>query len=304
MLKRYTLKKLYITSLCLVVIFLFAIFPVKEDKSIFKSNLTILSNDDLESIYLKDDNDYLTLTHVYLESNELEQTLKDKINILIKDSILKNKVPKNFNSFIPKNTKVLDLFVKDGVVTVNFSKDILNVEKDDEEKMIEGIIYTLTEDNLVDKVIIQVDGKTLLKLPKSGNTLPSILTRQYGINKKYNIDSVTNITNTTIFYINDIDENLYLTPVTYVSNDTRDKVSIIIDELTSTPVYQSTLKSYLNSDVTLNNFEKIDNVMYLTFNEGVFNNNLSDSLLETVKYTISMSIMENYDINDVIITLE
>lgn len=304
MIKRYTLNKIYVTTLSLLVVFLFTIFPVKNEVSIFETNLTILDNENLENVYLKDNNNYLTLTHVYLESDDLEKTLIDKLNILISNSSLKSKLPKHFKAFIPENTKVLDLSIKNDLVTVNFSKEFLNTTLNDEEKMIEGIIYTLTEEESINKVIIQVDGKTLSKLPISGNTLPSVLTRDYGINKKYNIDSITGITKTTIYYINDIEDDIYFTPVTYVSNDSREKVSIIIDELTSTPVYQNTLKSYLNSNAELNSFEEVDNIMYLTFNEGVFNENLSNNLLETVKYTISMSIMENYDIDEVVINLE
>ena len=55
---------------------------------------------------------------------------------------------------------------------------------DTEEQMIEALIYSLTEIKDINKIMIFVEGETLLTLPNSKKTLPSILDRNYGINKK------------------------------------------------------------------------------------------------------------------------
>lgn len=298
MIRRYAMKKLSITTLALIVILLYALFPVKE-KDVFEKNVTYIDNEKLDYVYLNDRYDYLTLSMIDINAETEEEKLKEKLEILIKNGKYKDKIPKHFNAVIPENTKINSLTIKDNVVTVDFSKEILNVTKETEEKMIESIIFTLTENSSVNSVVIKVDGGVLDKLPNSKTYLPSPLTRKYGINKKYEINSLNNINCTTIFYMNEIDEETYYTPVSLFTNDTRDKVSIIIDELKSTSVYQDTLKSYLDANVSLTNYEEVDNIMYLVFNEGI-NTNLNEDILESVKYTISASIKENYDVDDVI----
>ena len=53
--------------------------------------------------------------------------------------------------------------------------------------------------------------------------------------------------------------------------------------------------SFLNSNVELLGYEEEGNVMFLNFNDYLFDGN--DKLLEEVVYTISYSVFENYDVN-------
>lgn len=96
-----------------------------------------------------------------------------------------------------------------------------------------------------------VDGNILTKLPKTGINLPTTLDRSYGINKEYDINSTKNITNVTVYYVNKYNGNEYYVPVTKYVNDDREKIQIIVDELTSSPIYSSNLMSYLNSNTKL-----------------------------------------------------
>jgi len=302
MIRRYAMKKLTITTLALIVILLYAVFPVKEQET-FEKNVTYIDNEKLDYVYLNDRNDYLTLSLIDIQGDTEEEKLKEKLEILIKNGKYKDRIPKHFNAVIPENTTIKSLTIKDNIVTVDFSNKILNVSKETEEKMVESIIFTLTENSSVNSVIIKVDGNVLDKLPNSNTYLPSPLTRKYGINKKYEINSLNDINCTTIFYMNEIDDEMYYTPVSLFTNDTREKVSIIIDELKSTSVYQNTLKSYLDANVSLTNYEEVDNIMYLVFSDGI-NTNLDENILESVKYTISASIKENYDVDDVIFQIK
>lgn len=299
MIKRYTYNRIYITTLSILIVFLFVIFPKKESETNFQTNYIVIENDSLESVYLLDDKNYLTKTLISINSDDLVKTLKDKITLLIIDSDLKSFVPNNFNPIIPPSTKINDLKVKNDTVSIDFSFEFLNMDKDLEEKIIESIIYTLTDEDSINKVIISVDKKPLEYLPISKKKLPRILTREFGINKKYNINGITNITNTTVYFLNEIDNNIFYTPVTYITNDERDKVDIIIEELSNS--YQDNLKSYLKANAKLSEYEQVDNIMYLTFNSLFYDEGMDDKIIETVKYTISMSIKENYDVDDVII---
>ena len=76
-------------------------------------------------------------------------------------------IPNGFRAMIPAGTEILDLKLENKILTINFSKDLLTINEKDEEKMIEAIIYSLTSIEGIDKVVIQVEGKVLEKLPHS-----------------------------------------------------------------------------------------------------------------------------------------
>ena len=129
--------------------------------------------------------------------------------------------------------------------------------------------------------------------------LPSVLDRSYGINKDYDINSLYGLTKTTIYYTSKQDDLTYYVPVTKITNDETEKVTIIVNELKSSLLYQSNLSSYLSSKAELKKFEKIEDVMTLTFNDKIFDSIYDQNILEEVSYTIGMSVLENYDVSKV-----
>ena len=92
---------------------------------------------------------------------------------------------------------------------------------------------------------------------------------------------------TVTFYIN------FLNPK-YV-NDDRDKILVIIDELTSSYIYEDNLMSFLNNKVKLLEHSIENDVFFLNFNEYLFDSN--DIVLEEVLYCISYSVFDNYDVS-------
>ena len=65
-------------------------------------------------------------------------------------------------------------------------------------------------------------------------------------------------------------------------NDNRDKISIVIDELTSGFNYQTNLMSFLNSDVSLVSNMIEDDTLKLEFNTALFDDVTSKEVLEEV----------------------
>ena len=100
-------------------------------------------------------------------------------------------------------------------------------DKDNEEKMIEAIIYSLTEIKEIKKIKILVENNPLTKLPNSQKKLPDCLDKNYGINKIYNLDSIKESTKTTIYYLSKFQDYHYFVPVTKINNEKTEKVEII-----------------------------------------------------------------------------
>lgn len=300
MLKKMSVRKIAVTSFALFIMLLFYFFPVANNTLEVDKNYNYEESIEKESVYLIDKYEYVSKVMLPIENDDILEQAKSKIQYLIIDSENIDNIPNGFRPIIPLGTEILNLELKEKILTINFSKEFLNISKNDEEKMIEALIYSLTDIKGIERLIIKIDGKLLEKLPKSEKILPNILDRSYGINKIYDFSSLTNLTKTTIYYLNIINDNVYYTPVTKINNDDREKITVIIDELKSNLVYQSNLSSYLSAVAELKSYEIVENVMHLTFNEKILNNLKSKDILEEVKYTISMSVEENYDVDSVI----
>lgn len=293
MLKKMGLRKIIITTSALFVIGLLYLFPTKDVK--INKSINYIEEDKLVNVYLLDKYSYVSEVNVDVENDNLEEKLKEKLTILTNDSEKKDKIPKHFKSIIPSGTKINSLTIENDIVTVDFSKELLSISLVEEEKMIEAIIFTLTSEKEINKVIIKVEGSLLERLPNSNKLLPEVLDRSFGINKSYDINELYGLTKTTIYYTSNIDGDIYYVPVTKVDNSKEEKVTVIVNELKSSILYQSNLSSYLNSNVELKKYEKEQEVMNLTFNDKIFDSIYNNNILEEVVYTIGKSVMENYE---------
>ena len=308
MLKRITFKKIIVTTAVIFALLLIYLIPgVKDDELEFNQELEYVdTNITKSSIYLLDSKNNLAYTNIIVSSDkkQIEKRAKEILEILIMDGSGESKIPSGFRSILPSDTKILSINYDNKLIKVNFSKEILEINKNLEEKMIEAIVFSLTSIDDIDKVIIYVEGEILTKLPKTGLNLPSTLDRSYGINKHYDISSRNNINNTTIYYIDKHNNDIYYVPVTKYTNDTREKISIIIDELSTSYTYNTGLMSYLNANTKLLAVEKEENKLKLFFNNYIFEDFDNKNILEEVINTISYSIYDNYNIDEVIFIVD
>lgn len=297
MLKRICTKKLIISSIVLFIVGILYLVP-NDKKANIETNISYVNYElKTNEIFLLDQNNYISRTKIATE-NEDEELIDEVINILICNGEGEDKIPDGFKCTINEKTKINSINLKNKTLKIDFSKDLLNTTKDMEEKMIESLVYTLTGLDNVDNIIIYTNGQLLTTLPQNNITLPTTLNRNFGINKKYELTNSKNINKTTIYYINKLHDNIYYTPITLVNNDNREKIEIIIDELSNT-ILNNNLASYLNNNTKVLNSEIKNNTMYLNFNENILNDFDNNSILEEVIYTISLSVNDNYTIKNV-----
>ena len=299
MLKRFSLKKISKYTVLLIVVFLFYLFPKKEDYILTKSVEKEI-NAKFHDIFLIDKNNYVSKTIIEVNSNSKNKLVEELIEILIIDGKYQDKIPNGFKAVLPPNTKLINSDIRDNTVILNFNNDLLDTSKEMEERIIESIIYTMTSIKGIDIVNINIEGKQLEKLNKNNILLPKILKRNFGINKIYDITDFKNVTKIIIYYTSKTSNDYtYYVPVTKYINTNKDKIKIIIDELTSKISYESNLMSYLNSNTKLLDYSFNDNEIDLNFNEYLFDNNKNQKVLEEVIYSISYSLEDNYNISKV-----
>ena len=228
-------------------------------------------------------------------NQKLSEKAKSILNNLIDTS--NELLPNGLNRIIPKKTKVLDVNYKEGIITVNFSKEILSIDDRKVEKMLEAITFSLLEISDINGVIVVVDGVNINK-EITNKSLPNVFTKEFGINKRYDIKKRRDIQKVVIYYLDEIDGENYFVPITKYVDDNREKISIVIDDLSSSYIYEPNLVSYLNQNTELINYELDTDTMILNFNTSIFMND--KEILEEVVYSISYSVFDNYDVEEVV----
>jgi germination protein M len=306
MLRKMMYRKIIVSSSLLLVILMLYLIPTnKQEINIPNQTLEYVYPNDLEVIYLLDDNDYLSRTQISASNKDLLSKSTDLIEALTIDGKKKDIISNGFKALLPRNTKVLNVELNDGILTINFSKEFNDIDTEYEEKIIESLIYTLTSIDGIEKIQILVENNKLTQLPNSKKILPEYLDKNYGINKQYELTSLNDILSYTIYYVNHYNNESYYTPVTkYINSDEQDKVKIIIDELSASITYETNLMSYLDTNVRLLDYEMIDNKVKLNFNNLILSDITSNVILEEVIYTIGLSLCDELDVEEVIFQVE
>ena len=161
--------------------------------------------------------------------------------------------------------------------------------------MIESIVYSIMDLGGVKGVILEVEEE----IPDEYN---KVLDKSIGINKTYNITSRNDINKVVVYYIEDISGDKYFVPVTKYMNKKDDKIKIVVDELTTSYIYEPNLMSFLNSNTKLLDYKEQENLMTVNFNNAIFDGD--SKILEEVSYTLAYSVFDNYDVSQVIIQVD
>ncbi len=288
MLKIFSVRKILITSLLLLVALILYSFPEQLESNIEDTKYNSIN------IYLIDSNNYVAMTSIISKDDNFDYKVKTIINGL---TIGSDNVPKGFSAIIPRNTRLLDYSLDKGLLKVNFSKEFMNIDLENEDKMIQSIVYSLTTLNGVEKVMIFVEGKILDKLPNSFKRLDTVLDRSYGINRVIDIDTFSGNHMVTVYYLGD---NYSYVPISYITNDDTDKIDIIVNSLKTNRFNSSNLSSHLDYQVELMNYERVDDDFFLNFSESLLDSVYDGKLKEEVKYALSYSIFDTFNAENVV----
>jgi germination protein M len=298
MFKKGIIRRITIATLACLILLITYFFPTKLESDTYTETLSY-SDIKKSAVYLINDDALVSRVDIMVNEEDTLKKVKEIINYLTIDSSESKYLPEKFYSIIPSGTKINNLSLEDNLLKIDFSKELLNTTKEQERKMLEAIIYSLTEIPDIKEIIIFVDGEQLTELPFSKEKLPTILDKNFGINKVYEIDSIKNTKQTTIYYGSKTDEVFYYVPLTYVSNTQEDKIEIIIEKLKTTPIYEGKLISYLNANAEITEYQIKEEEIKLIFNKYLLNDLNENNILEEVQYTIYLSMRDTYNVEKI-----
>lgn len=290
MLRKKIIRKICYTTFIFFILLIISTFSNKE---IIPNTKTEYKND-LINIYLLNKDNYLTEVMILVNDKNDYNTVFEIVSQLKNN----NKYYDSLKGVIPNNTKINKIEFIDSILYIDFNEELLNVNDDLEEKLIESLVYSIMSINGVKGIKISINGKNLEVLPKSNIILDDILTKKIGINKEYRLTSTNNILKVVLYYYQEIDNNKYYVPVTKYVNNKEDKIKVIIDNLKNGYLYQTNLMSYLNNRIEVLEYEEVNNIISLSFNNLITLD--PEGAQEEVIYTISNSIFSSMDVEKII----
>ena len=305
MLRKFAYNKIFRTTGMLLLFLLLLLFPASKKYSLEEDVLIKTSNTiKKHEVFLIDKDGYVARTKVNIKHLNDEEYAKKLVELLIIGGKYESKIPNGFRAILPSDLKINKVNINKDEITIDLSEAFYDLEIKNEDAALELITYNLTTINGVNKVYITINGKTLQAFKSSGRSVTQPFTRKNGVNKNYDVVNYKNTNSVTVYYINKNNTGYYYVPVTKISNDNRDKIKIIVDELTSSYIYETNLMSFLNYNTKLLSYEEKDDVLTLNFNNYLFDDTNSKAVLEEVIYSISLSVRDNYDVKEVIFNVD
>lgn len=287
MIKIFTFRRITIVSLLLLLAIILYSYPEEINENVVPDNAC-----DTINIYLVNPNDYVVMSSIKSPID-----FDSKI-IAILDSLKFGN--DSLRGVFSKDIKLLDYSLDQGLLKLNFNESFYNVNLENEELMIQSLIYSFTALEEVDRIMIFVNGKRLLELPNSHKKLDLYLDRSYGVNKVFEITTFVDTKMITVYYPTEFD---YYVPVSYIVNDSEDKINIIVKYAKTNKFNNTNLSSHLDYQVELINYEANENEVFLNFNDVLLSSIYDGELKEEVKYALSYSIFDTLNVENVVFSV-
>lgn len=272
-------------KMTLIMFLLLSVFTLinSNPEKVLRTNVEIKNIEEVPKteIYLLSNNNYLVEANIYLENSSLEEKAKKIIEYL---KINNKKLPHGLKGYLLDNVVVNKINVEESNLKISFSKEFLNIENKD--LVISGLVYSLTKLPNIETIEVFVEDSYLENYNYK-------LNKDIGINKEYLLNKRNDIKQVTVYYYTEINNIEYLTPVTKYVNDEREKVEIIIEELSNN--IPDNLIGYLSDKTKLVDYQEDNSLIVLNFDKEFKSSN--QIINQKTMNLIAQSIFENYDLN-------
>lgn len=286
---------------------------VKESMNAKDEDLQIVKSDDLDLEVVEEEG--LRKTVLYFKSNEGflvpvmkripwgEGIAKASLMNMVDNSELRDSLSaKGLSPILPAGTKVNGISVDEatGLCKVDFSSEVANVDsQEDEENLIKGVVYTLTEFPSIKEVKITVDGKEL-----------SVLQNSVAINKplsRENINVVGNIeegsSKIVVYYKGENNLDLdYFIPVTIPTMAAQPNIYTALELVLQGPPEDVGLRSDVPKDLKIGAIEIKDNIAYVDI-ESAKKSTLDDKQLSELMKNIGLTLGQFEEIENIEVLL-
>ncbi|MBA4496273.1 GerMN domain-containing protein [Paenactinomyces guangxiensis] len=239
-----------------------------------------------------------------LELPSVKGIAKEAMKFMVKGGPGESMLPKGFSPILPKGTKIKGLDIQDKTATVDFSKEFLNYDLKQEDKILSALTWTLTGFPNVKEVNIWVDGRPLAVMPK-GKAPAQGLTRSRGINLEISpgVEMGQSMPVTLYFLGQTADNSVYYVPVTRMVKRNENVAHEALKELIKGPMQNSNLSGALDTATEVNRVQIKGDVITADFDEQLLQFNDQRSASKDALNCIVFSLTENSPAKKVKITV-
>lgn len=267
-------KKIIIIGILIVVVVVLLLIPRDVYKKIFKKNTTNPNQPIEELVYqtlfVKNDKNCLVgikVGVIKLEDDEIAQ----KWDLLTKNV---SSLPSGYTSPINSSTTLYSHVIDSTSLVLNVSEDFVN---SDGRTAIECLAWNFCNDK-IKNVVVKVDDKIIDEV---GNFYFSRITKEMGTNFTYEAQDLFESSYLTVVYY----ENDVIKPVTYFFDDSNNIYDYAIGKMFKNDKDLSELVNAKGYTYEVKDTELVINLSY----GGSFDDNMKNTILETVKLNFKLS---------------
>lgn len=223
----------------------------------------LAQNREMLTVYLLDRNGYVAPMTMNLggERKTSRTMAEEAIAWMTADTKTADQLPAGFAAPLPQGTvvKSVEANTENRTVTIDFSNAFPGQSAGNERRMLEALVWTMTELPGIDKVKITVAGNPLRTLPSSGTPVYDELTRAIGINLEHDKDvNMNRSMGVTLYFSAVTPEGAgYFIPVTRLIERQQDRARAALEQLIKGPLDRKGLKPVLTTDMTVEQLSQL-----------------------------------------------
>jgi germination protein M len=217
----------------------------------------LMEGNDVVTVYLQDRNGYLAPMSLRLEADQSSSrsSAEKAMEWMTANKQLADQLPPGFKAILPEGTRVSSITENhsEGTIAIDFAAPFPSIIASQERKVLEALVWTLTELPGIDKVKLSVAGQPLRSFPSSGLPVDEVLTRGVGINLETGQDVQVNrsMAVTLYFSAQSASGEGYFVPVTRLINRQADTAKAALEQLILGPKNLKSLNPVLIKGMTI-----------------------------------------------------
>jgi germination protein M len=248
--------------------------PSSEEQAMINDTAAAQLTDgtDVVTVYLLDRNGYLAPMSLRMDTGQSSPSTSAEKAIawMTINEQQADQLPPGFTAVLPQGTKVNSVTENKGTISIDFAAPFPGIIASQERKVLEALVWTLTELPGINKVRLSVAGKPLQSLPSSGLPIDQVLTRGVGINLEtaQGVQINRSMAVTLYFSSQSADGEGYFVPVTRLINRQPDPAKAALEQLILGPQNTKVLNPVLTSDMTIEKLSQMADTVNVSLQDA------------------------------------
>ena len=204
-----------------------------KDKDTIKVNVELVDNDTNYRVFLiSEDNIVVPVTLPAEERLDMSEVIIDVFNHLKDNKQYENN---KIKGFIPSNTKLREIELKDGILTLDMTEEFLNIESKSALRALEAMTKSFLSLDGVEGLSVLIDG-CLIDQIGNGVFVPLILDKNFGINRQIgSLNEAIGTEEVVMLYNKTINNQRFYVPVTVLAPKGTSKIETIYNAIDLEP---------------------------------------------------------------------